>query len=1210
MKERIRLEIKGMHCASCEILTKEELGELPGVSDITINATLGNGELTLDNAVNSRQEVIDAIKRAGYETTIIKGVAVYSTTESSEKSEIVIVENTVTNDKPIKMKLESKIEAEGRVFEGADGRPYFEGKIKNERDAEFGIPQGDDKARGFVDQLVNATNLPHLFDAVVGDGQTAYKVNRTASTQGVITESDTNMSPINGKAKDTNKRVSLSLFGMHCSSCANIIEWQLKKVPGVKQANVNFSAEKASILFDGGVSDTKTLIDAIAKAGYRGEEADAKDTEYETRKREKEISSYFNKFIFSFILSLPMLYFMLLDFFKWLPGEAVFAPYIGVFSLLLTIPIQFIIGIGFYKGMWSALKMKTFNMDSLIAIGTSTAFFYSLYNYATYALTNNSLTGIGGMKIPDLYFETAAYLITFVILGKWLEIRTKGKTSDAIKKLMGLQAKTARVVRNGKTLDIAIESVIHGDVVIVRPGEKIPVDGKIVKGSSSVDESMITGESLPIEKNVGDTVIGGTINKTGSFDFEATRIGSETALAKIIRLIEDAQGSKAPIQNFADNVSSWFVPAVIGIALITFFVWYVVLGSTLAFALMAFTSVIVIACPCALGLATPTSLMVGTGKGAEYGILVKGGEAMEAASNISAVIFDKTGTLTKGKPEVTDVISFGAMDEDEITAIAASLEKLSEHPLAEAIHTYVQEESIDLEEVYNFNSIPGHGVQGEINGAMYYFGNRKLMIETLGLAINKIDRKMSRLEEQGKTAMILATKEGLIGMIAVADTVKETSSEAVAKLYTMGIEVWMITGDNARTAKAIAKQVGITNILAEVLPEDKAGEVKKLQALGKKVAMVGDGINDAPALAQANVGIAMGSGTDVAMEAGDIVIMKNDLNDVVTSFQLSKETMGKIKQNMFFALFYNVIGIPIAARVFFAFGLVLKPELAGLAMAMSSISVVGNSLLLKLFKPNKRNYISLIAPLVMMAVFTFGFFEFAKFSSGMEKQSSGKQVNRQVTQKISALLLQGSVKINFSEGAPKIFVGIDAFDPALAKVEGSATLTDNAMLVGSTESAMMKKEKLFEKPGDILKDFFGVSEMKVAGSIEETDTALDEVHLVNTRTFAKLSSSADIEVLPEGDDAKWMYVVNEKSIPKQFQSMLSRDAFAPVLIDGKKYQPIYFGSTEGKMMAEEKVFKKPGDHVEDFLGNRVIVAGILPETNTVSGIDGRRTYDG
>lgn len=780
-------------------------------------------------------------------------------------------------------------------------------------------------------------------------------------------------------------RINLSLFGMHCSSCANIIERSLKKVPGVKQVNVNFAAEKATVVYNEALVKSQDLIKAIAKAGYKAELVNSKDSDYDRRKRDQETNSYFKKFWFSLVLSLPMLYFMLLDFFA-IPGKAAVLPYVGIISLILVIPIQFIIGAEFYKGMWASLKMKTFNMDSLIAIGTSTAFLYSLINFIIYFIKTKSLIGLDG-KIPELYFETAAFLITFVILGKWLEMRTKSKTGDAIKKLMGLQAKTARVIRNGMTIDIPVEDVIHGDIVIVRPGEKIPVDGKITKGSSAIDESMITGESLPIEKKIGDDVIGSTVNKIGSFEFEATKVGSETALAQIIRLIEDAQGSKAPIQGFADRISAVFVPTVISLAVLTFLVWYFFLGATLSFALMAFTAVIVIACPCALGLATPTSLMVGTGKGAEYGILVKGGEPLEAACHINAVIFDKTGTLTKGKPEVTDIISFENINEDEILAISAGLEKLSEHPLAEAIYIYANDKSISLEEVKDFFAIPGHGVKGIIDKTEYYFGNRRLITEVLGHSTSKVNHKLVELEEQGKTAMMLATKEEILGAIAVADTVKTTSAEAVAKLKKLGIAVYMITGDNERTAKAIAKQVGIDNILAEVLPEDKANEVKKLQQNNYKVAMVGDGINDAPALAQADLGIAMGSGTDVAMETGGIVIMKNDLNDVVTAFQLSRETMGKIKQNMFFALFYNVIGIPIAARIFMKFGLVLKPELAGLAMAMSSISVVGNSLLLRYFRPNKRNYLSLIAPVIMVIVFTFGFIIFAKLSSDMENKS-------------------------------------------------------------------------------------------------------------------------------------------------------------------------------------------------------------------------------
>ncbi|OQA04191.1 MAG: Copper-exporting P-type ATPase A [bacterium ADurb.Bin400] len=589
---------------------------------------------------------------------------------------------------------------------------------------------------------------------------------------------------------------------------------------------------------------------------------------------------------------------------------------------------------------------------------------------------------MGGEKIPELYFETAAFLITFVLLGKWLEARAKGRTSDAIKKLMGLAPKTARVIRGGTAQDIPIDEVVAGDTILVRPGEKIPVDGKITKGSSAVDESMVTGESLPVEKNIGDTVVGATINKTGSFEFTAIRVGSETTLAQIIRLIEEAQGSKAPIQAFADRISAWFVPAVIGIAILTFLVWYFALSAPLSFALMAFTAVIVIACPCALGLATPTAIMVGTGKGAEHGILIKGGEPLEKACKINAIVFDKTGTLTHGKPDVTDIIGLG-IDEDEVLAIAASLEKSSEHPLAEAIYKYAEEESIELEEVHKFQAVPGHGVQGMIDERIYYLGNRKLISDIAGHPLDKINRKLQRLEDQGKTAMLLADSHQILGIVAVADTVKETSREAIAKLQSQGTAVYMITGDNERTAHAIAKQVGISNVLAEVLPEDKASEVKKLQDQGYTVAMVGDGINDAPALAQADLGIAMGSGTDVAMETGGIVIIKNDLLDVVTAIALSKETMSKIKQNMFFALFYNVMGIPIAARILIGVGLVLKPELAGLAMALSSISVVANSLLLRKFAPGRRNYLSIVAPIVMIIAFSLMFFQFARISVQM-----------------------------------------------------------------------------------------------------------------------------------------------------------------------------------------------------------------------------------
>lgn len=779
------------------------------------------------------------------------------------------------------------------------------------------------------------------------------------------------------------KRIKLDISGMHCSSCAGIIERTLKKVPGVTQANVNFASEKASVIYDKNLASSLDLVAAVQKAGYTAAIIVEGTTTDESAKRAEEINHLFHLFFRSFLLSVPMLYFMFFDFFPWFPGRIILLPCVGIMSLILATPVQFWMGAGFYKGMWSSLRMKTFNMDSLIAIGTSTAYFYSLINFINYYAINKSLIGVNGLKIPELYFETAAFLITFVLLGKWLEKRAKGETSDAIKKLMGLQAKTARVIRDGQTQDIPIDRVVARDIILVRPGEKIPVDGKITKGLSAVDESMLTGESMPVEKNVGDMVVGATMNKVGSFEFMATRVGNETTLAQIIRLTEEAQGSKAPIQAFADRISAYFVPTVIGIAILTFIIWYFVLGAPIAFALMTFTAVIVIACPCALGLATPTAIMVGTGRGAQQGILIKGGEPLEAACKIRAVVFDKTGTLTQGKPVVTDTVSLSELDEDDIITISASLEKSSEHPLAEAIYEYSKEENISVTEIRNFKAIPGKGVTGTINKTIYYFGNRKLITDIAGLAVDQYDRKLSRLEEQGKTAMMLASKKKILGIVAVADTVKETSKEAVAALQKRGIAVYMITGDNERTARAIASQVGITNILAEVLPQDKASEVKKIQETGLKVAMVGDGINDAPALAQADIGIAMGSGTDVAMEAGGIVIIKNDLRDVVTAFDLSKETMAKIKQNMFFALFYNVIGIPIAARIFMSIGLVLRPELAGLAMALSSVSVVSNSLLLRYFRPGRRNWISLVAPVIMTLVFTFVFVEFGRLSSVM-----------------------------------------------------------------------------------------------------------------------------------------------------------------------------------------------------------------------------------
>lgn len=770
-------------------------------------------------------------------------------------------------------------------------------------------------------------------------------------------------------------RTTLSISGMHCASCAAIITRKLKKTPGVLDSNVNYAAAKATVRFDTSNVDEANIIKAIKSAGYGAEIADEKDRDANRKRHEAEIAHYRKYFMRSLVLSAPMVYFMLMSFIPGLPFKMTLEPYMGMISFLLALPIQFWLGAGFYRGMWSSLKMMMFNMDSLIAIGTSTAFLYSTFNLVSNILKTGSLFG----EVDNLYFEVAALLITFVLLGKWLESRAKGKTSDAIQKLMGLQAKTARIIKNGETVDIPIEEVRAGDTVVVRPGEKIPVDGKVTKGLSSVDESMLTGESIPVEKKPGDSVFGATINNHGSFEFRAEKVGADTALAQIIRFVEDAQGSKAPIQAFADWVSSWFVPAVIGVSILTLIVW-LILGAGVTFAVLAFVSVIVIACPCALGLATPTSIMVATGKGAQQGILIRGGEPLEAANHIDTIVFDKTGTLSKGKPEVTNVVALEGANENDVLRIAASLEQGSEHPLAESIVAHAKNKKVILDSAQDFKAIPGHGVEGNIGGTKYFLGNRKLM-EKIAVAEIVAEDRMHALEDQGKTAMLLASDKKILGIIAVADTLKETSKEAVEQLRQMGISIYMLTGDNKRTANALAKIAGIENVLAEVLPEDKANEIKRLQADGKKVAMVGDGINDSPALAQANLGIAMGSGTDIAMETGGIVLVKNDLRDVGTAIKLSRATMNKIKQNMFFALFYNVIGIPIAARVFASWGLILRPELAGLAMAFSSVSVVTNSLLLKGFHPTKRNWVSDIAPVIMGVGFTALFFLFAKISS-------------------------------------------------------------------------------------------------------------------------------------------------------------------------------------------------------------------------------------
>ncbi len=727
-------------------------------------------------------------------------------------------------------------------------------------------------------------------------------------------------------------KVAINLVGMTCANCANRIERGLNKLPGVK-ASVNFGTESAHVEYVPSLVGVDDIKKKVADLGYEAFVPDEGSQDAEKEAREAEVRSQKRLFILSASLSFPLLVAMLGHVFH-MDNSLIRFLSNGWVQLLLATPVQFYAGRQFYVDSYHNLKNRSANMSVLVALGTSAAYLYS----------------VAGLVFPEigvqgLYFETSAVLITLIILGKLLEAAAKGRTSEAIKKLMGLQAKTARVVRDGTEVDIPIEEVQVGDLVVVRPGEKIPVDGVLTEGHSTVDESMITGESMPVEKSEGDAVVGATINKHGAFTFEATRVGKETALAQIIKVVEDAQGSKAPIQRMADVVSAYFVPAVVAVALITFAGWYLATGDFTR-SLLNMTAVLVIACPCALGLATPTAIMVGTGRGAENGILFKGGEHLEKTHELSAVVLDKTGTITKGAPEVTDVVTFGSIDETQLLTLVAVAEKGSEHPLAQAIVEAAQLKGSELARAAHFEAIPGRGIRAEVDGKQLLVGNRKLMLEN-ALNPEVHEGEVQRLENAGKTAMLTAIGQEMAGIVAVADTVKESSAEAIGMLHEMGLRVLMITGDNERTAKAIADQVGIDaqDVIADVLPEDKASEVERLKAEGFNVAMVGDGINDAPALATADVGIAIGTGTDVAIEAADITLMRGDLRGIVAAIRLSRATMGKIRQNLFWALIYNTIGIPFAALG------ILSPIIAGAAMAFSSVSVVTNSSLLKRYDP-------------------------------------------------------------------------------------------------------------------------------------------------------------------------------------------------------------------------------------------------------------------
>jgi len=1007
---------------------------------------------------------------------------------------------------------------------------------------------------------------------------------------------------------------------MHCSSCSKLIESTLNKNEHISKANVNFWNNKALVEFDETKISKDEIISLVEKAWYKASNEEEKPVD--------ENSIWLKKSLFGFVLSLPLIAFMMYDFFPKLPYNVQIMPYMALISLIIATIIQFSLGLAFYKWTYAAFSQKTANMYTLIAIGTTTAFVYSLYSYINFFLETGSILGLNGMKIEWIYFEVSALLITFVCFWKFLETRAKSKTSEAISKLMSLTPKTAFVKINKnhwKTSDffvsennssnsyenvslsqnhftssnssflsdsleyeykeIPIEKINIGDIILVKPGNKIPVDGEIIHGNASIDESMLTGESMIVDKNIWDKIFAGTINKFTSFEMKATKVGNGTLLSQIITLLEEASLSKTQIENLADSISKIFVPTVIFISIFTFIVWYFMLGGTFENALLLACSVVVIACPCALGLATPTAVIVWTGLAAKSGILVKWWWALEKANQINAIALDKTWTITTGTPTLQDIKIFWDLSENNTFEILYSLENNSNHPISKAIVHAAKEKWISLQPSKNFEVINWKWIVWEIDGVKFFVWNLALVKENKIDLTQEVKKTYDELLFEWKTVLFLWNNERILALIWVSDSVKETSAKAIQALKNMWIEVFMITGDNKNSANFIASQVWIhtQNVFAEVLPQDKANIIKEIQKRWLKVAMVWDGINDSIAMETSNLWISMWNGNDIALESAEIVLIKNDLEHILTAIYISKKTVAKIKQNLFFSLFYNSLGIPVAAWVFLGLWYFLKPELAGLAMALSSVSVVANSLLLRV----RIKYFSTISLTLLLIAFTSIFISFASLNTTNKFEKAYTLNNNEVLTSITELVTTSKNKINIIEtSAPKIFLFAENLPENIKLKSWVNSLNEWEMMIWYMEAKMMIDEWLIDGVGSELTNFFGIPKVKIVWILAKTDTAIDDVHILNSLHYNNIvwdSESLKYYATPDKLTMRTFYIFDENNIPQFYQNQINiNDIF-----DGE-YQKMYIWYTDANMMENLWLVKWQWDKLDDFFGNKVI----------------------